>query len=89
MKNLNEENDEGHVLEIDVQVQYSEKLRELHNGLSFLPERMKIEKVKKLVANLDDKTEYVIHIRNLKQALNVEIVLKNCIELLNLNKMLN
>ena len=89
MKNLNEENDEGHVLEIDVQVQYSEKLRELHNGLSFLPERMKIEKVKKLVANLDDKTEYVIHTRNLKQALNVEIVLKNCIELLNLNKMLN
>ena len=89
MKNLNEENDEGHVLEIDVQVQYPEKLRELHNGLSFLPERMKIEKVKKLVANLDDKTEYVIHIRNLKQALNLEIVLKNCIELLNLNKMLN
>ena len=29
---------------------------------------MKIEKVEKLVANLHDKTEYVIHIRNLKQA---------------------
>ena len=28
---------------------------------------MKIEKVEKLVANLYDKTEYVIHIRNLKQ----------------------
>ena len=28
--------------------------------------RMKIEKVEKLVANLYDKTEYVIHIRNLK-----------------------
>ena len=31
---------------------------------------MKTEKAEKLVANLYDKTEYVIHIRNLKQALN-------------------
>ena len=31
---------------------------------------MKIEKVKKLEANLHDKTKYAIHIRNLKQALN-------------------
>ena len=37
---------------------------------------MKIETVGKLVANLDDKTEYVIHIRNLKQALNRGLVLK-------------
>ena len=33
-----------------------------------LPERMKTEKVKKLVASLHDKTEYVIHIRNLKKS---------------------
>ena len=46
------------------------KLHELHNDLPFLLERMKIEKVEKLVANLPDKTEYVIHIRKLKQALN-------------------
>ena len=31
---------------------------------------MKIDKIEKLVANLHDKTEYVIPIRNLKQALN-------------------
>ena len=37
---------------------------------------MKIEKVEKLVANLHDKTEYVIHIRNLKQALNHGLVFK-------------
>ena len=34
--------------------------------LPFLTERMKFEKVEKLVTNLHDKTEYVIHIRNLK-----------------------
>ena len=38
---------------------------------------MKIEKVEKLVVNLHDKTEYVIHIRNLKQALNNGLVKKN------------
>ena len=37
---------------------------------------MKIEKVDKLVANLHDKTEYVIHTRNLKQASNNGLVLK-------------
>ena len=30
---------------------------------------MKIEKFEKLVANLNDKSEYATHIRNLKQAL--------------------
>ena len=37
---------------------------------------MKIKKVQKLVANLHDKTELFIHIRNLKQALNYGLVLK-------------
>ena len=37
---------------------------------------MKIEKVEKLVANLHDKTEYVRHIRILKQALNHGLALK-------------
>ena len=46
----------------------------------FIPKRMKIKKVEKLVANLQDKTKYVIHIRNLKQALNHELVLKKFLE---------
>ena len=37
---------------------------------------MKLRKVGKLVANLHDKTGYVIHIRNLKQALNHGLVLR-------------
>ena len=61
----------------EVDVQYPEKLHDLHNGLSFLPERMKIENIEKLTGNLHDKAEYVIHIRNLKQPLNHELVLKN------------
>ena len=67
--------DEGYFLEVDVQ--YLQKLHKLHNVLPFLPERMKIKKVEKLVANLHDKTEYVMHIRNLKHALNYGLVFKN------------
>ena len=37
---------------------------------------MKIENVEKLVANLHDETEYVIHIKSLKQALNHGLFLK-------------
>ena len=37
---------------------------------------MKTEKAEKLAANLHDKTEYVIHTRNLKQALNHGLVFK-------------
>ena len=65
---------------------YTEKLHELHNDLPFLPERMKIEKVEKLVANLHDKTEYVIHIRNLKQALNHGLVLKKVHRVIKFNQ---
>ena len=64
IKIYNEESDEGYFLQVDVQ--YSKKLHKLHNDLPFLPERINIEKIEKLVANLHDKTEYVIHIRNLK-----------------------
>ena len=69
-----EESDERYFFEVDVQ--YPEKLHDIHNDLSFLPKRMKNEKVKKLVANWHDKSEYAIHIRNLKQALIHALVLK-------------
>ena len=42
-----------------------------------------IEKIKKLVANLHDKKENAIHMRNLKQALYHELVLKKVIIPLN------
>ena len=72
IKNFTEKSNEGHFFEIDVQ--YAEDLHNLHNDLPFLLEGMKIEKVKKHADNLHNKTEYVRHIRNLKQALNHRLV---------------
>ena len=54
--------------------------------MPFLLDSMEIEKVEMLVANLYDKTEYVIHIRNLKQALNHRLVLKKVHRVIKFNQ---
>ena len=48
-----------------------------------MPEWIKVEK---LVANLCDKKEYVLHIRNLKQALDHRLVLKKVHEVIKFNE---
>ena len=53
---------------------------------SFLPKRKKIEKIKKSLAKFHDKTEYVVHKRNLKQALNHRLVLKKWHRIIKFNQ---
>ena len=64
LENYIEDGHKDYFFEVDAQ--YPENLHSLYNDLPFLPEIMKIEKVEKLAANLHDKKEHVIHIRNLK-----------------------
>ena len=59
--------DKGYLLEVDVS--YSEELHSSHNGLPFMCERMEINGIEKLVPNLRDKKNYVVHIQGLNQAL--------------------
>ena len=47
---------------------------------------MKSEEVEKLVGNLHDKTEYVLNVRNLKQALNNGFVLKQVHRVIRFNQ---
>ena len=47
---------------------------------------MKIQKFEKCVINLHHKTEYAIHIRNLKQALNHRLVLKKVHRVIKFNQ---
>ena len=74
IKEYNEINDKGYVIEADVD--YPQELHDLHSDMPFLPERMVINKTKKLVCNLHNKKNYVAHINMLKQALNHELNLK-------------
>ena len=66
-------------------VQNPENLHIFHNDLLFLTERMKIEKVEKLVTNLHDKKRIIMHIRNLKQALNLRLVLEKVQRIIKFN----
>ena len=59
--------DKGDILEVDVS--YPKDLHNSHNDLPFMCERMEINGVEKLVPNLRDKKNYVIHIQALNQAL--------------------
>ena len=47
---------------------------------------MKIENAEKLAANLYNKTEYVIHIKNLKHGLNHRLVLKKVHKIIKFNQ---
>ena len=61
-------------------------MHNLHSDLLFLSERMKIKKCNKLVCNLCDKKEYVVHIKALKQALNHGLILKNVQRVIQFNQ---
>ena len=63
------------ILEVDLE--YPEKLHDLHNDYPFCPERVKCENgVEKLIPNLRDKNKYVIHYKNLIQCLKAGMKLK-------------
>ena len=74
IKNYDENSDIGYFLEVDID--YPKELFNLHKDLPFLPERKKVEKVKKLICRIEGKKKYVIHIRALKQALDHGLKLK-------------
>ena len=60
-------------------------MHELPHDLLLLPEIMKIEKIEKLTANLHDKQECVIHVRNLRQTLSHGLILKKLHKVIKFN----
>ena len=68
IKNQKENSDKGYFLEVDVD--YPKELFNNHKDLPFLAERKEVNKVEKLICNIEDKGKYVMQIKVLKQALN-------------------
>ena len=68
VKSYNKNSGKGYVLKVDVD--YPCELQNLHCDLPFLPERIAVNNTKKLIWNLQDKKDYVVHINVLKQALD-------------------
>ena len=84
IKNYYENKDKGYILEVDVE--YPKNLFSLHKDLPFLAERKKIEKYKKLVCNIYNKENYVVHRKALKQALNRGLILKKSTQSIQFNQ---
>ena len=51
---------------LEVDLEYSKDLHNLHKDYPLAPERIKIRIVEKLIPNLNNKTNYVVHYENLK-----------------------
>ena len=56
---------------LDVDLEYSTELHDLHNEYPLAAERLMIGKVEKLVPNLNNKTKYVVHHETLKLYLSL------------------
>ena len=70
----------------DIFLMQTLNIQYLHCDLPFLPERKKIEKCKKLVCNINNKENNVVHIRALKQALNHGLILKKVHKVIQFNQ---
>ena len=84
IKSYNEDSTKGYNLEVDVE--YPNILHICIVIYYALPERMKIDKCNKLVCNLYDKKNYVVHMRSLKQALDHGIILKKVHKIIQFNQ---
>ena len=61
------------ILEVDLE--YPDDLHDSHNEYPLAPEKLKIDKVDKLVPNLNNKTKYVLHHETLKLYLRLGLKL--------------
>ena len=82
IKNYDENSNKTYFIEVDDE--YPKKLFSLHSDIPFLRERKKIKKCN--VSNIQDKENYVAHIRALKQALNHGLILKNVRSVIQFNQ---
>ena len=65
---------QGFIFEVDLE--YPSSLWKSHNDYPLAPERIKIDKVDKLICSFLPKKNYVLHYKNLKQYLEEGMILK-------------
>ena len=89
-KKLSDNEGTGCILEVDLE--YPKELHDLHNDYPLAPELMEVNKIEKLIPNLNNKTNYIIHHEPLKLYENLGLritkihrVVLNLLSLIGLN----
>ena len=65
---------QGFIFEVDLD--YPDTLWESHNDYALAPEKLKVDKIDKLICSFIPKRHYVVHYKNLKQYLEERMILK-------------
>ena len=90
IKSYEEDSDKGYIIKVDVEypkhLQFSYLGNTSHYDLPFLPEKIKINRIEKLICNLSGKENYVCHIRLLEKSLNHGLILKKVHRLIQFNQ---
>ena len=76
----------GYILEVDLK--YPTVLHDRHSDYPFCAENKKIENMKyrKLITDLNDKNNYIIHYRNIYQRIQHSLILKKIHRILQFNQ---
>ena len=71
---------------LDVDLEYPEDLHNLHNDNPLALKRIKMGNIEKLIPNLNNKTNYIVHYENLKLYESLCLKFAKIIEVLNSKK---
>ena len=69
---IDADDDTGYILQVDLE--YPKELHEVHNDYLLVPEKITINQIDKLTPNVNNKTKYPLHLKNLQ--LYLELGLK-------------
>jgi len=70
-KEFSDQDGKGCILEVDLE--YPKELHDLHNDYPLAPERLMVNKVEKLIPNLNNTKRYVLHYHNLTQCREMKL----------------
>ena len=70
---LGAEDETGYILQVDLE--YPKELHNSHNDYPLAPENITINKIDKLTPNLNNKTKYILHLKNLQFYLSLGLKL--------------
>ena len=77
---IDADDDTGYILQVDLE--YPKELHNAHNDYPLAPETLTINKIDKLTPNLNNKTKYILHLKNLQLYLSLGLKLTKIHEVL-------